>query len=324
MEIDKKAKEFLEYNMGYIKKEDFYDVAWKLLEKNTELDINAVFEIVKKAGIIQLIDISKPVSNLFKINIDDTHKQLESLLNIKINNYLIDKLNNINYEFLYENKIDQRYTQPIQNLLKDIDNLKNNLNDNDKNKQTKDMLDEISCDFEKGFLSDDTIRNLQSDNFTGDNIDKIKNQISQLLVLGEFQHNDKDNGEELKIIFYVKNIKSFCNKNKLDIKEMYKSVFVHEYFHAIHFLMSNTAFDESITIESLASYFQYFYTKDKLQNNDIAKNLTNSWYEHTIYNFPYAGAKYLNDFLFASIFQTSLSSLDTTKQFFERCYQIKS
>lgn len=157
------------------------------------------------------------------------------------------------------------------------------------------------------------------------NYDDIHKQLDRLFnnlyfslpVLGEYIPGKKT------IIFYTKNIEKHNIPGRTNTRA-FEAVFAHEYFHAFHYgnnsdeLFCRSDYTSKIVKESLASAFEWFYCSE----NSIAgtENLEESW-EHSIWSYPYSGAKLLvrygfnsgkrlNIDLFKEIYQISIRDMD--------------
>ena len=119
-------------------------------------------------------------------------------------------------------------------------------------------------------------------------INKTMNRKVRFSILGQYFHSLN----APRIVLYCNNIP--------DDFEYYERVFAHELFHAIHYhyvnLYSGSIGDfkeKKITIESLASFFEYIYCKEEICNSIFADDLLNTWLVYSENVYPYAGAKHI-------------------------------
>lgn len=151
-------------------------------------------------------------------------------------------------------------------------------------------------------------------------LEKVEKLRKADLILGTFEKNDGfTRGGTIPygtITLYPKSISKIYPYSKI---KGAKSVFMHELFHAFHYccLANKGLWNDGGSIckivkESLASYYQYIYTIDTLQDERIANSISYDWMDKTLDDWPYKGASYilsyaeLDDKIFSKIFMSSL------------------
>ena len=120
----------------------------------------------------------------------------------------------------------------------------------------------------------------------------LQNEMEfEMPVLGEYINEDK------KIILYTINIEKSANKCGNIPSREFEKVFIHELFHAYHYLddkeelVKRRDYTASVVKESLASAFEWFYcVENKIKGADELKS---SWDKHSVVFYPYSGAKNL-------------------------------
>ncbi len=119
-------------------------------------------------------------------------------------------------------------------------------------------------------------------------------------TLGEY-HNKKH-----KIVLYVEAIKRCAVINGLDLENLFLSVFIHEFFHAVHHTYcenyhpippsSGRGYDpfggkkSTIIKESLADAFEYYFCEHVLQDVDLLRKMEVEWNTNDVSFYPYSGA----------------------------------
>lgn len=109
--------------------------------------------------------------------------------------------------------------------------------------------------------------------------------------------------KESKIVLYIDAMKTTVNQND-ELQNLFLSVLIHELFHLFHasFLKQihnnndywyEKSTKHEIIIESLAAGFQFYFTNKFLNDKNLAKELLNEWNKHSIFVYPYSGAKVL-------------------------------
>lgn len=111
-------------------------------------------------------------------------------------------------------------------------------------------------------------------------------------IYGEYYHKDK------KIVLYPEAMK-LSGKTGRDLEDLFLGVYIHELFHAFHanycelhkqdwdYISKNN----EILIESLAAAVEYYFVCNILKNQMIADEMLKTWDKHSIFVYPYTGAK---------------------------------
>ena len=121
-------------------------------------------------------------------------------------------------------------------------------------------------------------------------------------------HNDEDHSDDFllygeyyqcshEIVLYVEAMKR-SGKTGRDLEDLFLSVLIHEFFHAVHHTYCDKygnphSFNENniIIIESLAASFEHFFCKEILRNNRLISEMEDTWDKHSVLIYPYSGAK---------------------------------
>ena len=235
---------------------------WDLMDNffvNTKYELvnNSIFTLLNNNLIVELSS-DKPQTEYGKIDIDDVKKIIDDLINKYP--FLKDLLERIK-ELLEceEDEQNNECLRALEKILKDLNKRLEEIQDKECKKEIKDA------------------------------IKKIKQRKHKGMILGEYIHSLT----EPKVILYCYNIEK-CGYSEYD---MYKRVFAHELFHAVHYyfkhMISGNSFDymaHKITIESLASYFEQDYCIAELANPSMADEIKATWAVYDAETYPYAGA----------------------------------
>ena len=134
-----------------------------------------------------------------------------------------------------------------------------------------------------------------------DNIDP--DETPRSLVLGEYYAHGVDNCPDPhpEIVLYVEAMKRYAGIKGRDIEDLFLSVFIHEFFHAVHHAYcmkfgpaGEAAFCDkknNIIVESLAAAYEYYFCENILHNDDLKDDLMKTWNKYKPTSFPYSGAK---------------------------------
>ena len=113
-------------------------------------------------------------------------------------------------------------------------------------------------------------------------------------VLGTFT------ASKFLITLYEKAIKEWLPNVELDKKML--NVYSHELFHAYHYVhmqgQGKWAYDDESRIvkESLARYIEYKFGMFNIHETTITSDLIRMWNNYDMFDFPYAGAKFVEHF----------------------------
>ena len=129
-------------------------------------------------------------------------------------------------------------------------------------------------------------------------------------ILGQYINNTKT------IILYTKAIEECATRNELEKEEVFKSTFIHEFFHAAHYIDADSEeiikrndYTSKIVKESLASRFEAFYCK--ILGITYYKLIEDSWNRYSVFVYPYSGAKFIESSTsFSKIYELSISDMD--------------
>jgi len=308
--------------------------------KNYDNKLNIIYEFVnmlKYYGAHQPISLNNHLNNVFENSLDCTQNtslntkihypqndwrnylrseispiihDLENLLDLRHDNYILSRLQNIKIVFSDSRKTIQygtynkqdildsistyqdkhyssnRYVSEIlQRLAFDIREYDNNNNERDKYNQslneTITLLEKQFCELPTKAIND--IKKI---------ITKIKRLKFNTNLLGTFSTNKT-------ITLYIESIFDHAVNNKVSFLKSMLEVFVHELFHAYHFFTINNTNEwkscNKIIKESFAAYFEYLYCKSQ---NIYVFNLERDWQKYDMYTYPYSGAQYLKDKVF--------------------------
>ena len=105
---------------------------------------------------------------------------------------------------------------------------------------------------------------------------------------------------EKTIVLYVEAMKG-SGKTGRDLANLFLSVLIHESFHAVHATLCEQIASGTwlncekyeIIIESLADAFTYYFAKQILRDDNLAKEKFDGWHRRNILVYPYSGAKEL-------------------------------
>lgn len=129
----------------------------------------------------------------------------------------------------------------------------------------------------------------ESDIENGEETDGIGNFSS--VLYGEYYPNQR------LIVLYVEAMKK-SGKTGRDLEDLFLSVLIHEYFHAVHYTFCEMngqhkpfGVENEIIVESLAASFEHHFCDDVLRNSVLTKELEESWKKHSVLVYPYSGAK---------------------------------
>ena len=237
-----------------------------------------------------LINKSIMPSYLSERHFQDWHKKINSAVSsIGFTALVTD---NLSIEFSNDRKIKRYGSKPIDEI---IDKIR-------KRWKTDRRIDEVlqqaasSNDASANGLASILAELLLAVN-KGESYDSIRSELDDMLgdlaferlVLGEYIHSLK------KIVLYAQNIEcSLCGKSK---EEAFEVVFAHEMLHAYHYqndddeIVLRRDYTSKVVKEALASAFEWYYlTKNKI---DGADDLQHSWYEYSVFSYPYSGAQNL-------------------------------
>lgn len=122
------------------------------------------------------------------------------------------------------------------------------------------------------------------------------------LVLGEYYAHGVNSYPDPypEIVLYFEAMKYYARIKEVDLEDLFLSVFIHEYFHAVHHdycmcfdsdgekaFCNNT---NAIIVESLAAAYQYYFCENILNNDDLKKDLMDTWNKYKPDVYPYSGA----------------------------------
>lgn len=156
------------------------------------------------------------------------------------------------------------------------------------------------------------------------------------VILGTFMKNEGfTRGGKIPygtITLYPKSINRVYPRSEI---KGAKSVFMHELFHAFHYctMMHKDGWNDGenvgkIVKESLASYFEYTYAFDVLNDSQIARSIQGDWGKYALDEWPYTGASYilqyaeLDDKIFSKIFMASLSGWESAYNAIIACHDL--
>ena len=131
---------------------------------------------------------------------------------------------------------------------------------------------------------------------------------SNVYVLGEYLYPEK------RIVLYNKAIERTKEESKT-MEQCYEEVFAHEFFHALHYVLSGNSEEMSnrkdytakVVKEALAAWFEAYYCED----NQIPTSIKEDWRDYPISSYPYSGAKHIPDYLdFYKIMKLSFTDMD--------------
>ncbi len=127
-------------------------------------------------------------------------------------------------------------------------------------------------------------------------------------ILGEYIDSER------RIVLYNKAIERTKGEKKT-LEQSYEEVFIHEFFHGLHYVLSGHSEEMSerndytakVVKESLAAWFEAYYCED----NEIPTDIRLDWRDHPISSYPYSGARYIVDYLdFYKIMKLSFTDMD--------------
>lgn len=219
------------------------------------------------------------------------------------------------------------------------DSMYRNPSDISQVKKLLDKLKDLRDRFESGGVSDGNLDELERYmerhmeevdpelvRAVKDLITSIRSRSFRSLLLGVYSV------EQNKVTLYIKAIEESRGNRRLE--DALRETFAHEVFHAWHSYMlidrskwpvGSKASDQ--IVEGLASYVEYYYCKECLNDAAAANKLEASWYAHSVSVWPYSAAAYLKDTyvgpeehkLARTIFRSSLSCFKKAGTRFNVC-----
>ncbi len=270
-------------------------------EPQFEKDMQDLIEAVKQLMDTEKADCSslnlKPnplLDQILKREIKNVVNSINSLLKFNYDQDIIEKLNNITIEYSYEEKKNESgfNLKEIINQILDILNLlqasKNNTEDEIKRVQIEEqisIINSLSEELLEDSIDEDNIKKyvkqINCEILDNRKLSKQLRNLTEILekrisyILGEYSDS------EFKIILYLKNIYNSSCELSIDKEVFTLTVFAHELFHAFHALKlvengSNCSASfqhRSIVDESLARYFEFYYSKEGLDFSSLNNSI---------------------------------------------------
>ncbi len=123
-----------------------------------------------------------------------------------------------------------------------------------------------------------------------------------------------DSENEKRIVLYNKAIEK-VKDGKKTLEQSYEEVFIHEFFHGLHYAFSSRSeemrerkdYTAKVVKESLAAWFESYYCED----NKIPTDIRSDWRDYPVSSYPYSGARCIVDCLdFYKIMKLSFTDMD--------------